>query len=76
MRAPPETVMPTTGSRSSIARSKVRQIFSPTTEPIEPIMKSPSMMKTAQGSPPMVARPQSTASLLPQARCERSSFSA
>ena len=47
MRAPPETVKPTTGSPSSVARSKVRQIFSPTTEPIEPIMNSAFMKKTA-----------------------------
>ena len=58
MRAPPETVKPTTGRPSSVARSKVRQIFSPTTEPMEPIMKSAFMKKSAASWPPIVPRPQ------------------
>ena len=62
MRAPPETVKPTTGRPSSVARSKVRQIFSPTTEPIEPIMNSAFMKKRAQSWPPTLPRPQTTPS--------------
>ena len=65
MRAPPDTVKPTTGSPSVAARSKVREIFSPTTAPIEPIMKSPFMTKMAQSMPSMVARPHTTASASP-----------
>ena len=62
MRAPPETVNPTTGRPSSVARSKVRVIFSPTTEPIEPIMNSAFMKNRAQSWPPTLPRPQTTAS--------------
>ena len=39
IRAPPETVKPTTLRRYSVAYSNRRVIFSPTTVPMEPIMK-------------------------------------
>ena len=75
MRAPPETVKPTTGSSSSHARSNVRQTFSPTTEPIDPIMKSAFMTNSAQARPPMVALPHTTASASPVFARAASSFS-
>ena len=40
MRAPPDACVRTTGSRSSVARSKSRAIFSPTTDPIDPPMNA------------------------------------
>ena len=75
MRAPPLTVKPTTGSPSSAARSKQRAIFSPTTAPMEPIMKSPFITKRAQGIPSTVARPLTTASTSPLLARAASSFS-
>ena len=76
MRAPPETVKPTTGRPSSVARSKARVIFSPTTEPIEPIMKSALMKNSTHAWPPTVPRPQMTASASWLVSRAASSFSA
>ena len=75
MRAPPETVKPTTGSLSSAAFSNTRQIFSPTTEPMDPIMKPASIKKSAHSLPPMRPRPQMTASFSPEVSCAEASFS-
>lgn len=66
MRAPPETVKPTTGNPSSVARSNVRQIFSPTTEPIEPIIKLASIKKSAVSQPQILPLPHTTASCSPE----------
>ena len=66
MRAPPETVKPTTGNPSSVARSNVRQIFSPTTEPIEPIIKLASIKKSAVSQPQILPLPHTTASRSPE----------
>ena len=52
--APPETQMPRTGSFFMVANSKSLVIFSPTTAPMEPIMKIGSMEKIAHSTPPMV----------------------
>ena len=76
MRAPPETVNPTTGSLSPAAFSNTRHIFSPTVEPMEPIMKSAFMKKSAHSMPPMRPRPQTTASFSPEDSRAASSFSA
>ena len=65
MRAPPEAVKMTAGRRSSVARSTVHVIFSPTTEPIDPIMNDGSMTASATGMPASSALPQRTASDLP-----------
>ena len=76
MRAPPDTVKPTTGSPASPAFSKHRAIFSPTTDPMEPIMKSPLMTNKAHGRPSIVAWPQTTASFSPLFSRYFSSFEA
>ncbi len=47
--APPETVYPMTGRLCSVANSNRRVIFSPTTEPIEPIMKLDSITNRQHG---------------------------
>ena len=75
MRAPPETVKPTTGRPASAAFSNTRQIFSPTTEPMDPIIKPASIKKSAHSLPPMRPRPQTTASFSPEASCAEVSFS-
>ena len=62
MRAPPEAVKMSSGNPSAVARSIVRVIFSPTTEPIEPIMKVVSMMQSATSMFAIFALPQRTAS--------------
>ena len=75
MRAPPETVKPTTGRPSARARSKQRVIFSPTALPMDPIMKAEFITKRAQRSPPMVACPHTTASRSREAASAAESFS-
>ena len=47
MRAPPEAVKMTTGNFSVVAYSNKRVIFSPTTMPIDAMMKLESMMARA-----------------------------
>ena len=66
MRAPPETVKPTTDNPSSVARSNAWQIFSPTTEPIEPIIKLASIKKSAVSQPQILPLPHTTASRSPE----------
>ena len=51
MRAPPLAQKMITGSPWAVARSTQRAIFSPTTLPIEPIMKLLSITHTATRSP-------------------------
>ena len=65
IRAPPDAVKIIKGKRSSVARSIVRVIFSPTTEPMEPIIKVDSIMQTAILRPFKSADPHRTASSKP-----------
>ena len=53
IRAPPDRVTTTTGSRSAIARSNARTTFSPWTRPIDPPItsKSPSMSTNPSARP-------------------------
>ena len=74
MRAPPETVTPSTGSPCSAAISNVRVIFSPTTVPMEPIMNCASMTNRAAACPPMRPVPQTTPSGRPVALRAAESF--
>ena len=74
MRAPPDTVKPTTGRPASVAFSNTQQIFSPTTEPIDPIMKPASIKKSAHSRPPIRPRPQTTASFSREDSWAASSF--
>ena len=53
------------GIFSSAARSSVRVIFSPATEPIEPPMKPKSAMATATDKPSICALPAVIESYLP-----------
>ena len=62
MRAPPETVKPTTGRERSVAYSNSRVIFSPTTVPMLPIIKLGSIKNRAQGCPSIWAVPHTTPS--------------
>ena len=63
--APPEAVNATTGKPFSVAVSKARVIFSPTTLPIDAIMKWESMMISTVREPLMVHSPVMTASFSP-----------
>ena len=74
MRAPPDTVNPTTGRRLWVARSKQRQILSPTALPMEPIMNEESITNSAQRSPDIVASPVTTASRSWDFTCAAASF--
>ena len=74
MRAPPDTVNPTTGRRLWVARSKQRQILSPTALPMEPIMNEESITNSAQRSPDIVASPVTTASRSWDFACAAASF--
>ena len=65
MRAPPEAVNNTTGNFSAVAYSNKRVIFSPTTVPIDAIIKLESMMPRATFSPLIKAVPVTTASSRP-----------
>ena len=67
MRAPPEAVTHTKGSFCSIATRTPRTKRSPTTEPIEPPMKSNS--KAAHTSPSALIEPCITTSASPSAVC-------
>ena len=57
MRAPPDAVTDTSGTRRSTAASHARANFSPTTLPIEPPMKPKSITESWHGSPSISARP-------------------
>jgi acetyl-CoA carboxylase carboxyl transferase subunit beta len=63
--APPETVYPITGSLFFVAYSKSAVILSPTTVPIEPIMKLGSIMNIHVSFPPIVPLPHTTPSVSP-----------
>jgi hypothetical protein len=76
IRAPPLEETTTSGSPSSWARSMVRATLSPTTLPIEPPINRKSIAASATLCPPMLATPESTASLKPVLSRARSSFSA
>ena len=54
MRAPPESLMPTTGQPVFIARSMTLTIFSPNTSPSEPPNTVKSWAKTQTGRPSTV----------------------
>jgi len=64
-----------TGSRSSVASSKVRVTFSPTTAPMEPPMKAKSRTQMATGLPSTVPVPATAASGSPDLRAAFRSFS-
>ena len=63
--APPETVYPITGSLFFVAYSKSAVILSPTTVPIEPIIKLGSIMNIHVSCPPIVPLPHTTPSVSP-----------
>ena len=65
IRAPPEAVKSTTGKFSTVAYSNKRVIFSPTTVPIEAMIKFESIIPRATFCPLMLAVPVSTASSKP-----------
>ena len=75
IRAPPETVKPTTGRPRWVACSNSVVIFSPTAVPMEPIMKPGSITNSPQGQPPMVAKPVETPSAAPERSRALLSFS-
>ena len=74
--APPDMHTITSGSELRVASSMSRAIFSPSTEPIEPIRKSPSITPSATRRPLMYAMPVRTASVLPVLACSARSRSA
>ena len=76
IRAPPDAVKATTGSPFSVAVSKARVIFSPTTLPMDAIMKWESMIMRTVREPLMVHSPVMTASRMPVWVWERSIFCA
>jgi hypothetical protein len=57
MRAPPEQLTMTSGSLSAVACSMARVSISPTTLPIEPIMKVRSRQATIAARPLMKSWP-------------------
>ncbi len=65
IRAPPEQVKSTTGSRSLVARSTASAIFSPTTWPMLPIRNLASQMPRQTFSPSIRASPTVTPSWSP-----------
>ena len=76
MRAPPEQVNSTTGRPFSVAYSNRRVSFSPTTEPIDAIMKWLSMTPIAVSTPPILHTPVLTASGMPTFSASTAVFSA
>ncbi len=62
MRAPPESLSPTTGQPTFIAKSMTLQIFSPKTSPSEPPKTVKSWAKTATVRPSTVPYPDTTPS--------------
>jgi len=68
MRAPPEALNTTAAQRRSVARSKMRVTFSPTTEPIEPPMNSKTKAPTDTGCPSIRPIPPTKASFSLRAR--------
>ena len=75
IRAPPEAAIEMNGQRFSSARSTPRAKRSPTTEPIEPPMKSNSKQAATTGSPSSVPSITTSASVSPEAlaACDRRS---
>ena len=69
MRAPPEQEMMIRGCSFSRQRSMARVIISPTTTPMEPLMKEGSMAQTQTVLPPTFPSPASSASFIPEAAC-------
>ena len=67
IRAPPEALTMSNGTRASRACSAARVTFSPTTAPIEPPMNPKSMTQAAICVPPMAPVPQTAASRMPVA---------
>ena len=67
MRAPPEAVTQTRGTRRSAARSQARTNFSPTALPIDPPMKPKSITASSTGRRSMIAPPAIIASPRPVA---------
>ena len=65
MRAPPEAETTIERRRSASARSAARVSFSPTTEPIEPPMKTNSIAPIRTGIPSIVPDPMTIASEVP-----------
>ena len=65
MRAPPLHVTISSGSPSFEARSAAAATFSPTTAPIEPMMKSGFMTPMMSGRPLMKPLPTTMASVSP-----------
>ena len=65
IRAPPEALTISSGTRSASACSAARVTFSPTTAPIEPPMNPKSMTQIATGISSMAPVPHSAASRMP-----------
>ena len=65
IRAPPEAEKTMAGMRRSVARSKIRVTFSPTTEPIEPPMKPKWKAPIETSRPESRPRPLTNASVSP-----------
>ena len=76
MRAPPDAETRMKGRSVSVASSMQRVIFSPTTEPMEPIMKRVSMTAMTTPRPLTKPLPQRSASLWPVFCCSFSMRSA
>ena len=72
IRAPPEQLTMTRGRSRSVAISMVRAKTSPTTEPIEPIMKVRSMQARATWRPLTKPTPAMIASFSPVRICSAS----
>ena len=67
MRAPPDALTTTSGTRRSAARSQQRASFSPTTLPMLPPRKPKSIDATTQGWRPIVRSAAIMASVPPAA---------
>ncbi len=67
IRAPPDALTISSGTRAARACSAARVTFSPTTAPIEPPMNPKSMTHTASWVPPIAPVPQTAASRMPVA---------
>ena len=67
MRAPPEAVTHTSGTRREAARSQARANFSPTVLPMEPPMKAKSITASSHGLRSIAAAPAMIASPSPVA---------
>ena len=76
MRAPPEQVNTTTGRLFSVAYSNRRVSFSPTTEPMDAIIKWLSITPMQVSTPPILHTPVLTASGMPTFSASSAVFSA